>query len=212
MLVHGALANFVSQQCIIHITSMILILAVVPFLSLTGCTGEGAGGPAFSSLSTQTDTTAVQSSGPGAGHIEAQQAGRTSLTSQSTATTASASHLIPSLPSPSSADGSPPGSDSSDDVPMITVTSTATGVTVRLNWQHRADTDASGYYVYYGKQPAQEAGSCASYESSKAVDAPPATITGLEHDTLYYFAVKNFGDSEDICSEEIMVTTPPARS
>jgi hypothetical protein len=94
---------------------------------------------------------------------------------------------------------------------MVTVTSTATGVTVRLNWRHPAGADTFGYEVYYGKQPAQEAGSCA-YESRKAIDAPPATIAGLEHNTLYYFAVKNFDDSEDGCSEEIMVATPPAGS
>lgn len=207
LLAHGAWANSVSQPCIITITSMISVM--IPLLALTGCTGEGSGGPVLSSLSTQTAPTAGQSSDPVAGHTEAHPVGRIPLTSQSTATTTAFTSDF--TPSPSSAEGSPSGSDLSDDVPMITVTSTAAGVTVRLNWQHPADTDTSGYYVYYGRQPAQEAGSCASYESSKAVGAPPATITGLDHDTLYYFAVKNFDDSEDGCSEEIMVATPAAR-
>jgi hypothetical protein len=95
---------------------------------------------------------------------------------------------------------------------MVTVTSTPTGATVRLNWQHTADVDSFGYYVYYGKRPAEEAGSCAGYEANQAVDAPPATIAGLEPDTIYYFAVKHFGDSDDACSEEIIAPTPPAHS
>jgi hypothetical protein len=109
--------------------------------------------------------------------------------------------------SPSS-EGLPSGSNSPENAPLITVTSTPSGVAVQLNWQH--SSDANGYRVYYGTHPAQEAGSCADYEANQAVDAPPAMIAGLEHDTIYYFAVKHFNDSDDACSEEIMVVTPPA--
>ncbi len=101
--------------------------------------------------------------------------------------------------------------NSSDDVPMITVTSTPTGVTVQLNWEQPSDANTVGYSIYYGKEPAEEAGSCAAYEANLAVETPPATIVGLDHETVYYFAVKHFNDSEDACSEEIMVVTPPAR-
>lgn len=109
------------------------------------------------------------------------------------------------------ADGPPPRSDSPDDL-ATTTTSTPTGVTVRLYWPHSEDANIFGYYVYYGKQPAQESGSCSSYEANQSVDAPPATIIGLDHDTLYFFAVKKFNESENSCSEEILLTTPPAET
>ncbi len=109
-----------------------------------------------------------------------------------------------------SSNGLPPRSDSPDEVPMVTVTSTSKGATVRLNWQQSSDVNIFGYYVYYGKQPAQDSGSCSSYEANQAVDAPPATITGLEPDTLYFFAIKKFNESESSCSNEVMVFTPPA--
>lgn len=188
---------------------MVYIIVMIPFLALLGCSGGGEGGPVISSLSAPAGTTARPSLDLAADYTAAQQAGPLPLISQSTDTTDFTSALTPV---PSYTGGLPPGSDSSDDVPMITVTSTPTGVTVRLNWQHSADADTFGYNVYYGKQPAQESGSCSAYEANQTVDAPPATIAGLEHDTLYYFAVKNFGDSEDACSEEIMVATPPANT
>lgn len=198
MLTRGTLVNAVSQPCIISMVYRMLV--IVPFLALIGCTREGEGGPVMSSLSTPAGATAGASSGLAADFTPGPQAGQLPFASQPTDTT------------PFTSDGSLPGSDSSDNAPMITVTSTPSGVTVRLNWEHPADADTFGYYVYYGKQPAQEAGSCAAYEANQVVDAPPATIAGLEHDTLYYFAVKNFGDSEDACSEEIMVATPPAHT
>lgn len=109
------------------------------------------------------------------------------------------------------ADGPPPRLDSPDDL-RTTATSTPTGVTVRLYWPHSEDANIFGYYVYYGKQPAQESGSCSSYEANQAVDVPPATITGLDYDTLYFFAVKKFNESENSCSDEILLTTPPAET
>ncbi len=190
--------NAVSQPCIISMVYRMLV--IIPLLALIGCTREGEGGPVMLSLSTPVGATAGASSGLAPDLTPGPQTGQLPLAQQSTDTT------------PFTSDGSLPGSDSSDNAPMITVTSTLSGVTVRLNWEHPADADTFGYYVYYGKQPAQEAGSCAAYESNQVVDAPPATIAGLEHDALYYFAVKNFGDSEDACSEEIMVATPPAHT
>lgn len=193
----GILVNSVSHPFIISIAYVFIIFTLLAF---TGCTREGEGGPIISSLSTPAGATAGSALDPAADSSAGPKAGQLPATSSSADTTDITS------------DGSVPGSDSIVNVPMATVTSTATGVTVRLNWEHSAEADTFGYYVYYGKQPAQEAGSCTAYEAHQVVDAPPATIAGLEHDTLYYFAVKNFGDSEEACSEEIMVETPPVRS
>lgn len=210
MLARWALINSISRPYIISMAYSSRMLVMVPFLALIGCTGEGQGGPVISSLSAPAGATASLSLDLATDHMEGHQARQLPLTSHSTdVTTDFASDFSPG---PLSTDGSSPSSDSSDDIPMITVTSTSTGVTVRLNWQHPADAGIFGYYVYYGKQPAQESGSCAAYEAKQAVDAPPATIAGLEHDTLYYFAVRHFNDSEDACSEEIMVATPPAHT
>jgi hypothetical protein len=108
------------------------------------------------------------------------------------------------------ADDPPPRSESSEDDLMTIVTSTPTGVTVRLYWPRSPEGNIFGYSVYYGKEPAQEEGSCSSYEAHQAVEAPPATITELEPDTLYFFAIKKFNESDKSCLNEIMVTTPPA--
>ena len=204
MSMRGTLANSASQPCIISMAFMMLVM--VPFQTLIGCTAEGKGNSAMSSLSTRAGATAAPSLDLVDGNTEADQAGPMPLSLPSTGATNSTSDLTPdSLYT----DDLP---NSSDDVPMIAVTSTPMGVTVRLNWEHPSDTNTFGYHVYYGKQPAQEAGSCVNYEANQAVDAPPATIAGLEHDTIYYFAVKHFNDSEDACSEEIMVATPSAHT
>lgn len=109
------------------------------------------------------------------------------------------------------ADGTLLRFDSPDDDSMVVVTSTPTGAAVRLNWEHSSDANIFGYSVYYGKQPAQESGLCSSYEANQAVDVPPVTITRLEYNTLYFFAIKKFNEPENSCSNEVMVLTPPAQ-
>lgn len=172
-----------------------LILVIFLLMPLASCTGEGAGGPIISSLSTPTDATEK---------LNSDQA------SNSTA-----------------ADS---GGDGEED-PTITMTSTPTGVTAHVTWVHPPGMNVAGYNVYYRKQPpaessseessleepaSEESGSegpssCSSGES-QAVKAPAATITGLEPNTRYLFAIRAFNESESLCSNEIAAVTPPAES
>lgn len=183
-----------------------LLLVIVPLEPLVGCSGEGDGGPVISSLSTSANQTAGPSSdrtsrsdnmpSPPLALNDDEMAGQ-SL----------------ELPSESLyADDPPLRSESSEDDSMTIVTSTPTGVTVRLYWPRSPEGNIFGYSVYYGKEPAQEEGSCSSYETHQVVEAPPATITGLEPETLYFFAIKQFNESDKSCLNEIMVTTPPAET
>jgi hypothetical protein len=98
--------------------------------------------------------------------------------------------------------------------------------------------NVAGYSVYYRKQPlsepsseepaseepaseepaseepgSEEPSSCSSGES-QAVAAPAATITGLEPNTRYLFAIRAFNgnESESLCSNEIAAVTPSAQS
>ena len=182
MLTGAAFAHSVPQSWVISLVYIIFMMA--SFTSLVGCTGEAGGDSVTSSPSTSEGMTTAPSLDGATGN---------------TATTTDFTF-----------EGQHPPADSSEDFPVITVTSTPSGAAVRLNWLDSSDAESFGYRVYYGKQPAQEAGSCATYEANQAVDAPPATIAGLEPDTIYYFAVKHFNDSDDACSEEIIVAMPPA--
>lgn len=206
MLARGALIHLASRTYLVSIVSLMFVS--LPHAALIGCSGEKENGPVSSTLSGPANSTTVPPLPQSARSTEEDQAGRLPITSQSL--DGETDLAANPTPAPSDTDGSSPDSDPSDDVPMITVTSTPKGVTVQLDWAHPSDADAYGYDVYYGKHPAQEAGSCTSYEGNQAVDGPPATIVGLEHNTIYYFAVKNF--NEDACSEEIIVATPPAHS
>ena len=120
--------------------------------------------------------------------------------------------------------------------PVVTMTSTPDGVTARLTWNHPSDINVAGYSIYYGKSSPEEPGSeesiaeesiseestsdesiseelsSCSQGESQAVEAPPATITGLEPNTRYFFAIRAFNDSESICSNKITAVTPPAQS
>lgn len=198
MLTLKDLICFVSRKSIITMAcSTVLIL---PLISLTGCTGEGGGGPTISSLSRPTDATAESDS---------------DQTHHSAAVD-------------SVGDG--------EEDPTITMTSTPTGVTAHVTWDRPSDFKATSYYVYYGKRSPEELQSkessseepsseeSSSEESnpeeptscsrgeSQAVEAPPATITGLEPDTPYFFAIRAVNDSESICSNEITTVTPSAQS
>lgn len=174
-------------------------------LTLVSCSATGDGGSAISNLSAPTDATST----PTANSSEAQQAdqedGGASPSPDATEGASSASISdsddTESLPLPSYEDA------------MITTPQLETGVTVsaQVTWNPSSDTNTEGYYVYYGKQPSGELGSC-SYEQSQSVEAPPATISGLDPNTPYYFAISAFNDAESPCSIEIMIVTPPANS
>lgn len=90
-----------------------------------------------------------------------------------------------------------------------------TGATAQLNWDASSDPNVQGYFIHYGKQSSGAPGSC-SYEQSQRVGQPPASITGLEPNTPYFFAISAFGESESEeetpCSNEIIVVTPAVQS
>jgi hypothetical protein len=172
-----------------------LIPVIFLLMPLAGCTNEGAGGPTISSLSTPTEDSA---------NVDSDQA----------------------------ADSADSDGDGEGD-PVITMTPTPTGVTAHLTWVHPPDMNVAGYSVYYRKQPlsepsseessseepaseesgSEEPSSCSSGES-QAVAAPAATITGLEPNTRYLFAIHAFNgnESESLCSNEIAAVTPSAQS
>jgi hypothetical protein len=60
-----------------------------------------------------------------------------------------------------------------------------------------------GYLVYYGSESPGVAGSCA-YEQSVFTATPSVTVTGLNPNTTYYFAVSAFNGLESPCSTEIV--------
>ena len=190
---------------LIRLTFSLIFLTSL-LLPLAGCDGNGAGGPIVSSLSTPTDATESQTSELSADSVQADPAAQEG--SIASAPTAEPIDIPPSLVLASTEEDFSPSPAEED--PMITMTSTATEVTARLNWDPSSDTNTAGYYVYYGKQPSGEFGSC-SYEQSQPVETPPATITGLEPNTPYYFAISAFNEVESPCSIEVMMVTPPVK-
>ena len=189
MLMGESLARFLT--CRSSISTAYLILVILLLMPLAGCTGEGAGGPIISSLSAPTDATAGVDSDQDS-HSE------------------EANHV----------DG--------DEDPIIAMTSTPTGVTAHLTWDPPSGIEVAGYYVYYGKPSSEEPNSeesgseelsseeppSCSRGEKQAVEAPSATITGLEPNTQYVFAIRAFNEneSESLCSNEIVAVTPPAQT
>lgn len=184
-------------HCNFTVTMIPIIALSLVMLSLSGCGADGQGGPVISSLSTPTDT----------------PSGEGEPSDSSPTATDSEEETSPDLTASAADDFDPaaiaePAEGEED--PMVSVTSTPDGVTARLTWDASSDSTVSNYYVYYGKQSSGEPGSC-SYEASQSVETPPATISGLEPNTLYFFAISAFGESESPCSSEVLVVTPPAQ-
>ena len=194
MLTLETLTSFVSWRSNLSMASLLLVTPVI--LSLAGCNGEGGGGPIISSLSSPTDATAGSDSQHDA-HSE---------------------------------DGD---HDDGDEDPIIMMTSTPTGVTARLTWDPPSGIDVAGYAIHYGKHTSQEplseesgseeAGAeevtseeptACSRGESHAADGLSATITDLEPNTKYFFAIRAFNqnESESLCSNEITAVTPSAES
>jgi len=90
--------------------------------------------------------------------------------------------------------------------PTITTTATPTGATAKLSWDPVNDSSVLGYYIHYGKQSLGQTGSCA-YEDSKFVTSPTGTVTGLDKDSRYFFAVSAYNGVEGGCSNEVSTAT-----
>jgi hypothetical protein len=84
-----------------------------------------------------------------------------------------------------------------------------TGIAMSLAWDPVPDPSVHSYFVYYGQQSPDQSGSCA-YQSSMSVKSPSATVTNLEPNTLYYFAVSAHNGLESACSNEVSAITPSA--
>ena len=93
--------------------------------------------------------------------------------------------------------------------PSISSSSGATGATATLSWDAVQDPSVLGYYVHYGRASSGGSGTCA-YEDSRFVSSPTATITNLDHNTRYYFAVSAYNGLESGCSNEVSTVTPAA--
>jgi hypothetical protein len=188
----------------IALVRLMVLSAIV--LPLAGCS-DGQGGPSIASLSTPTDTHPSEGAPSGSNSTE------TATNGQEDPTVSMTSPETEPLPDEvAEADPEPPmtGFDGEED-PTISVTPTPTGATARLTWDASTDPNVQGYFIHYGKRSPGEYASC-SYEESQRVGAPPAEITGLEPNTVYFFAISAFGESESEaetpCSNEILVTTP----
>ena len=80
---------------------------------------------------------------------------------------------------------------------------------ISLAWDPSPDSSVNGYFVHYGKQSAGQAGSC-NYTNSAFVGSPSATITGLDPNTQYFFAVSAYNSVESACSNEVSTITQAA--
>ena len=96
-------------------------------------------------------------------------------------------------------------------ITVVALNSTPTGASAEVTWPPSADPNVNGYYVYYGRQPSEEPGVC-SYEGRYAVDSSSVTITDLEPNTPYFFAVSSYTSHESPCTNETAIITPPARA
>ena len=77
-----------------------------------------------------------------------------------------------------------------------------------LEWSPVKHYKSVTYIVHFGKQSSGQAGSC-HYERSGDVSKPHATVTGLEPNTLYFFAVSTYdGYLRSQCSNEVSKLTP----
>ena len=103
--------------------------------------------------------------------------------------------------------------------PSVTVTPGTGGgastASATLTWNEVQDPSVtppvSAYFVHYGRQSPDQPGSCV-YESSMHTSSASATVTDLDPNTVYYFAVSAYNGLESACSNEVSTQTPPASS
>jgi Fibronectin type III domain len=195
----------------------ILIAITVPFTlsTILGCGGGGENSPLASNLSTTPSTEA----GSASRETDSPSSDVASLPDELHAGDAEAPEDALALnPDASLAAGSPeePAADSPPPqapagTPLVALNSTPTGAMAEVTWQPNADSNVNGYYIYYGRQSSGEPGVC-SYEERYSVDSPSVTITELEPNTPYFFAVSSYSSHESPCSNETAIVTPPARA
>jgi hypothetical protein len=195
-----------------------LIALTVPFAlsTILGC-GGGEGGPVTSHLSTTPSTEADSST-----EIEAQSSDNELLsddlhngdgeapvaTLDSIPEDGNASLTADADSTDEQATDNPPPSPPTG-LPVVALHSTPTGASAEVTWQPTQDSQVSGYYIYFGRQSAEEPGVC-SYEGRYTVDSPSVTISDLEPNTPYFFAVSSYSTFESPCSSETAIVTPPA--
>ena len=80
------------------------------------------------------------------------------------------------------------------------------GATASLAWSPIQDPSVIAYFVHYGRHSPGQPGSCA-YEHSMHAASHSATITNLEPNTTYYFAVSAYNGLESPCSSEASTVT-----
>ncbi len=198
MLMRESLASLVTWKPIFSMTYLALFTLIL--MPLAGCSGEGAGGPTISSLSTPTDASAESNSD------QVPQ-------SEATDSDGEPDPMITMTPTPTGVTAQltwvhPPGMSVS-------------GYKIYYRKQPSAEPSPgeSGSEEFSSEEPAseesglEEPSSCSSGES-QTVEGPSATIVGLEPDTRYVFAIHAFNEneSESLCSNEVMAVTPPAES
>jgi hypothetical protein len=199
---------FLYQQLSRSIAGLIFLSVIA--LPLFGCGEHEGGGPIISSLSTPTNTPSTEGSKPTSDFTDtdlpAEENQTTDLTSTESDSATDESEYLDAL-------GPVPDTEGEED-PTVSVTPTPTGFTAQLTWDASTDPNVQGYFIHYGKQSPGEYGSC-SYEQSQRVGAPPATITDLEPNTVYFVAISAFGESESeaetACSNEVLVVTSSAQ-
>jgi hypothetical protein len=93
--------------------------------------------------------------------------------------------------------------------PTVTVAPGSAGATTSLTWDPVHDSSVMAYFIHYGRHSPGQRGSCA-YERSMHASSPSATVTNLDPDTRYYFAVSAYNGLESACSNEVSIQTPSA--
>ena len=85
---------------------------------------------------------------------------------------------------------------------------------VTLTWNPETDPSVVGYYVHYGPQSQNSAGSCAYAQSTyypvsslTNTSSPTAILNGLATGTTWFFAVSAYNGVEGPCSNEVSKST-----
>jgi hypothetical protein len=94
----------------------------------------------------------------------------------------------------------------SEQAPAVSSSTGQAGAVATLAWDPIQDPS-----IYYGRSSSGQSGSCA-YEDHQFVSSPNATITNLDPDTRYYFAVSAYNGLESSCSNEVSTVTPGSQA